>query len=420
MNILITDYHCASNRGDAAILEGELAALSKQFPTAEFTVMTDYPDASDLIHNIESIEQKISSFDFCDFPKNTAILLLLLDAWKPGKKLSIPKIRQIKDRLNIEPYENADIVISTGGQFITDAYFPNKISVLAELYMCKLLNKKVIIYGQTLGPFDKTPYKGLIRRVLNSLDLIITRDELSILYLDQLGVDNPPIHPQADAAFTMPLNTDRKPLQRKIGTEIPTFNKSEGPIISISTRDWSHFNSEKSEKRYWNAIVETADYFIEEYDAKIIFASTCTGLAGYHTDDRISGHRISQMSEYYDTDSIEILSSEYTPQQLVEIFRQVDTHIGTRMHSNILAILAETPVVPIEYQFKTTGLMQMFELEDTVLDIENMSSEQLLNATEEIFNKRDKYTEKIQKHLPDVKKKSSGSAILIQDFLQTH
>jgi len=37
-NILITDYYSASNRGDAAILEGELAVFKERFPDADITV----------------------------------------------------------------------------------------------------------------------------------------------------------------------------------------------------------------------------------------------------------------------------------------------------------------------------------------------------------------------------------------------
>lgn len=420
MDILITDYHCAANRGDAAILEGELEALREEFPEAEFTVMSEYPVTAELMHDVEAVDQKLSPFRYGNLRKNLATSYLLLNEWLPGPSVTLPGVGTVKDRLALEPYYEADIVISTGGQFITDAYFPGKLGVLAEFALCNLLDTPVFVYGQTLGPFDSTPYSGLIRRVLNDVEMIITRDEPSVDYLEGLGVEDPPIYSRADPAFSMSLEHETRPLEHHIGGAVPTFDDTDDLVVSISTRHWPYFETEDGQERYFETIAETADHLVSELDARVVFASTCTGLGGYHTDDRIPAHEILAMMEHGKSEAVELVSGEYTPQQLVSLFGSVDVHIGTRMHSNIFAILGGTAVVPIEYQFKTTGLMERFGLEEYVVDIEGIGSQELIETTERVIEDRESIEAAIEETRPELQEQSKNGAELIAEWVETN
>lgn len=414
--ILITDYHCASNRGDAAILEGELAAIRDQFPNADITVMTDYPDAADLIHGIESLDQSISTFKWSTIRRNVAISCLLLEASMRGQGGWLPGSEWIQSALDTKPYYDADLVISTGGQFITDAYFPAKIAVLAELYLCTQLGIPVAIYGQSIGPFDDLRYDGLVRHVLNQIDLIMTRDDPSVEFLNELGVTETPIYPLADAAWTMPLDNDPKPLQKHFPTDV-SLAESDGPRVSISVRHWHLFSDEGGEKAYFKAVAETASWLIDEYDANVVFASTCTGLAGYHTDDRVAASHVIDHIPTEKRNSVKLVTEELTPQLLVELYGEMDLHIGTRMHSTILAMLAETPAIGIEYQFKTSGLYQMFGLEEYVVNIDHIASSDLKSITKQALENREEVSQRISQELPKVRSKSRRNAELLADLV---
>ena len=102
-DILITDYHCASNRGDAAILEGELEALKNEFSDPNITVLTDYPDAADLIHDVEVHKQAISNFSPTAIKRNLAVSYLILDSAVRSNRLRLPGSNWIIDTLNEEP-----------------------------------------------------------------------------------------------------------------------------------------------------------------------------------------------------------------------------------------------------------------------------------------------------------------------------
>jgi colanic acid/amylovoran biosynthesis protein len=59
------------------------------------------------------------------------------------------------------------------------------------------------------------------------------------------------------------------------------------------------------------------------------------------------------------------------------MYAAADLHLGTRMHSDILAMSAGTPAVAIAYEDKTVGLMEMMDLRDLLLDIESLAAPEL-------------------------------------------
>ena len=417
MNILITDYHCASNRGDAAILEGVLAALRDQFPDSTITVATEHPSAARTINGVDAVQQRMTPFKWNDFKKNAARLFLLGSAPLRRVGLVPPKAKAVDKRLELQPYYDADLVVSTGGMFLTDNYFPSKYAILWELLFAKALGKTVVLYAQTIGPFNNEKLRSRASWVFNRLDLITTRDAESKALLEDLGVNETPVKFTADAAFSMgdePPET--KPIQCSTGNP-PEEPSSSDLTISISVRAWSHIDRTGGQDAYEQVIAQTADWLIEEHDAHVRFVSTCTGWAGYHTDDRIPALSIIGLMQHGVSDRVSVDMHEYTPHDLVDRYRQMDLHIGTRMHSNILAMLAETPVVAIAYEFKTAGLMRQFDLEDYLTNIDTVDTESLTTLVDKALDNRNELSNRIASNLPTQKSRSRNTATLIEEAM---
>lgn len=413
MRILITNYHCASNRGDAAIVEGLISSLQKAFPDPEFTVATEYPDASSIIHGVESIEQRTTPFRVREIKKNAARLYSLFGADLQKRGITPPKFEYVLERMNLKGHLESDLVIGTGGHYITDIYFPGKIGILWELYFAKRLGKPVVLAAQSAGPFEEEKYRELTSRVLNRIDLITTRDKQTKENLESIGVSDTPIHFTADAAFSMEQRDDAGPIEndRYEVSELPSSDLD----ISISAREWPHFDDPDGRENYVDALSRAADRLSSTEGAKIRFISTCTGFDGYHTDDRIIAHEIIRRME--NSAEATVLYGEYTPRELVEIYGKMDVHIGTRMHSNILAIMGGTPVVPIQYQFKTEGLARQFNIERYLIDINDISYEKLLENTREVISNRAQIEERIGDSLPEIKRRSKRNAELVYELM---
>lgn len=414
MNILITDYHCASNRGDAAILEGVYQSIEEVYPDADITVMTENPRAAQLVHGIDAEPHVLADFRWGLSKKNAARAYLSLTSPLLDQGIVPLGFDYIKKRGNVQPYLDADLVISTGGQFLTDIYFPGKVGVLWEHYFLSQLNTPVVIYAQTLGPFERQPYRRMTKTVLNKAALIITRDQKSKQIVEDLGVSTP-VHFTADAAFSMESQTDREtPLDVLDASDtLPDENEF---TVSISVREWSHTTGNMSVDDYAQTFADIGDWLVEEKNVNVVFASTCTGLAGYHKDDRLMAGQVVDLMEYGNRDEVQILAGEYTPQDLVEVYRQMDLHIGMRMHSNILSMMAETPIVAVQYQFKTKGLMEQFNLLDYMIDINDVNKTSLQRVIDTALSNRPSITRTIQSTLPNIKSESKRTAQLIRNL----
>lgn len=412
MKILITDYHSASNRGDSAILEGVIWSLNKYFQDADFIVMTEYPDAAEIINGVKATRQPMTNFTWRNWKMGLGMGYLLIGAWFYKHGITLPKFRHPR----IQPYLDADLVISKGGSFLSDYYAPSILGRFWSLYFAKVLEKPVFVYAQSIGPLNRAFYRWIARYVLNRVDLITLRDSESENILASIGVTKPPIYVTCDSAFAMPF-TDLKPMQVMRYEDIDLDNTS-SLKVSISVRRWNRYTTTDGHKKYVEAVAALADWLIMENNAQILFASTCTGFAGYHNDDRVIAHEVADHMKHRKEKNPAILYGEYTPQELSTIYGAMDLHVGTRMHSNILAMLAGTPVVAIQYEFKTTGLMKFFSLEDYLIDINHITPGTLIGKVNDALIHREQLRVQISNKLPEIKAKSEQSAKLIFDYIK--
>lgn len=415
MHILITDYHCASNRGDAAILEGIIHSLGDYLPDPEFTVLTGYPESAEIINQVNSVKQKMVPFRWVDIKKNIASLYLLIGAFFYKRGIDLPGMKMLIKRLSLETYLDADLIVSTGGGFLNDFYTPGNLGRFWGLYFAKVLGKPVAIYAQSIGPLNKPFYRWIARYVLNKVDLITLRDRESKEVLDLLGVIKPPIYVVTDAAFNIDLHNEKTLQSKRLESNLIDSNNR--LKVSVSVRKWAYYERENGHEEYINAMAKLIDWLILEQKAQVIFASTCTGFAGYPNDDRVIAHEVISHMGHAVKRNPAILYGEYTPQELSHFYGMMDLHIGTRMHSNILAMLSGTPVVAIQYEFKTKGLMELFALEDYILNINDITEDSLICLVKKALEQKSYIKDQINNNLPGIKKESRKPAKLIKEII---
>lgn len=410
MKVLITDFHNASNRGDAAIIEGMTNALRLEFEDVEIKILTESPESLEKINLEKSVKNKLQSYSFrrIEYVVSLNVLIFLFKYVSKNILIENRLIKKIINMLNLNDYINSDLIVSVGGAHLSSFYHRPTIGRLKGLQFAKLLGKPVYIYAQSIGPFHTSKLKKISNKILNKLDLIILRDNISYKILQDLGVDSKKILVTADAAFAMDLKRDKTISNNKLES-IDNFFDNNRKKISISIRRWSHAGEYEE---FIKNIAKIVDKMIEKFDVDIVFASTCTGFAGYHTDDRIAA--IDTLKLIKNKSNVQILMGEYTPKELYSFYKKMDLHIGTRMHSNILAMLSSTPIVPIQYEFKTKGLMEFFEI-DNIIEIDNIDANKAFNIIEKAWNEREKLSIKIEKKMPEMKLKSFKSAKLIKN-----
>ena len=136
---------------------------------------------------------KKSSYPFLLAPKIKNVFLFLICllmyrvfGYKPGFNH--------KSRIFLHNLLNSDIVISSPGGFLQDYnIFSSLIPNVFLLCSAKVLRKPVIIYAQSLGPFRNKILRSFVQLILNRVEAIILREEISKYFLNEANINTPKI-----------------------------------------------------------------------------------------------------------------------------------------------------------------------------------------------------------------------------------
>lgn len=396
-HILVINAYSWYNKGDYAILLSELACLRKAFPNAQISVLLISTKGK-----LDSIKQtKARLIGFLDqvfdisqvspsaksFAKLLALILRIL-LFAVIFRLSPNYAERICQNSIVHAYLSADIVLSTGGTIFTESqrstsFYIHSLQVVAAI----LFRKRVMIFGQSIGPIQKRLNVLLMRAILNRVHVIALREAISKEWLDRLGVRNGKINVTSDPAFLLTRQKSNR-AERILAHENITHDR--GPFIGLCPRYWSFPNAPARErlqmlKNYVESLVDTVDKICRDRDATFVLIPMCTSP---RDDDRqiirVIHERVKEKGQ------VSILTGDYDPLELINIFEQFDLVLGSRMHSNILALIAGTPTVCIACEHKTLGLIRSLGMRDEVIPIDSITSQALIRLTENSLRNRKK------------------------------
>ena len=153
MTKIVITNHRSMNKGNAALLNSRIKALKKYIPDAEFAVFTYHPKI-DYKPEMEYMERV--KIRFYEVPCKVSLSPRRMLKTFSILKLLFCNITELVKRLDkgIQKYDEADVIISTGGDVLTEDYgsvsFFNNV---ANLLLGILLKKPVIVYAESIGPF---------------------------------------------------------------------------------------------------------------------------------------------------------------------------------------------------------------------------------------------------------------------------
>ena len=117
--------------------------------------------------------------------------------------------------------KQADLVVATGAQYMSDACRDDALCVLDRLEAASRLGIPTAMVGQGVGPFEDTDLRRRARAVYPLVDLIFVRDRLAgVPLLESLGVDRKRIHLTGDDAIELAHRERRARLGSAIGVSL--------------------------------------------------------------------------------------------------------------------------------------------------------------------------------------------------------
>ncbi|RCV64843.1 colanic acid/amylovoran biosynthesis protein [Methanophagales archaeon] len=331
------------------------------------------------------------------------------------KGIDLKWIINSKEHEITEAYYQADCIIGCGGGYINDNYKPAILGRLFNLWFGKFLGKPVMIYAQSLGPFNTRFYRFLSRCVFDRIDLIITRDVISKNILEDIGVTKTQIYANADAAIL--LEPARGNKTEEILDDLG-LNKKDKPIIGITVRKWTFGfeNSAEVNERFMRKIAKFADYQVESNKFSVVFFSTPISKGNYYATDMDTVDEIVSMMKY--KEKVKSIINNYSPEELKRICGQMDIVIGTRMHSLILSSTMGVPVIGIAYEFKIRDYLESIGQEKYLCEFDNVTFEVLRDIVDNIWENKDEIKREIAINVKKLEEKALKNADLCAKLIR--
>lgn len=413
MKILLTHAYSKHNKGDAAIVSVMLTNLKEIFPQAEFVVASmewegDKTFEGALVINSLFYLAIYKNQFFVNRIVNSIYYLTISTLWALVYRLFFIRLDFLLISSlyqNIQAYNSADLILPVGGGYLqSQKTFYAQIANIFKLHAITLgllLKKPTVLFSQSIGPYSNNFHADMTKAVLNHTQGVFVREERSYRYLRNMGVKDTILKKTVDVVFDFTVNKGSSEIQQKLLSQGLDLSK---PIVGISVRDWLEKNKQDF---FENQMAAFIDYLQLNYEFQVIFIPETTA-AYYKDDDRVTARRIYHKLKV--NDNVFLFEEEFSHHQIKRIYDLCSYVVGARMHSNIFALISSKPTIAIQYEYKTIGIMEGMGLEKWVINIEEVTTEKLIQLFYQLILNSEDYKKLLMETIPKY------SARVKQDF----
>lgn len=426
--VMIAESIPVFNRGEEAIMRGMIESF-KKLEEVSIVYETEFANEDSVAYasSVTIIGVPFSGSGLGKFIRHlqrginlisTAIIHLLLPkgiAWKITPR-------------RFRPYLESDLILIGH-----DNLYINDIRILADtgiIFFTRLMKKKLVSYGSTIGPFKKGALStAACRLLLDKFDLITLREAESQRYLKKIGVNRPRIEVTADLAFLMKPESSPKVesfLQATITERGGDLKKRNNLLVGVSiSKILTRYalmdkpNIINRESAFIEVLVEALNRLLDRADLQIIFVNHVFGaFAGHVHDDRILHQSI--IRRLTCTEKVVSTDDHFSSPELKAIIGSLDLLIASRTHTMIAAVSQYVPVVPLTHRhhFKTLGIIgEMVGLEDSMVHLEEISADSLVSVVDKTLNAREEIRQGLKDKIPSVVKRSQRNGQLIKELI---
>lgn len=401
MRILITNVYSYKNKGDAAIVLALVQEIQRTFNNPEIIIQT-----ADSQHDTDKYGTPVTESLLWTLLSRVRTRSLLVRLWVPcagiltlicyclcfrlfGKGPKFILTDELKQF--VTQNLNSDLVIACGGGYLRTPNSSLRETILLTVtclnfLIAKFLSKPVYLYSQSVGPVNGRLQTRILRTSLNRVDLVEPREDISLEYLRKLNV-RAKIIKTADPALLLDNNG-------KFPSELAHL-KSNRLHVGLTVRKW--FDDPKDFARYLMAVAQTIDYLVEEHNAEVLYIPQVIAET-FGDDDRIVARQV--WARVKNKKYFTVIEADLHPFEIIGLCGKMDIFVGTRMHSNIFALISHVPVVAIEYEHKTKGIMRGLGLENLTIDIRQVTFALLKRKINLLIKNHNHYKKLITNNLP--------------------
>lgn len=371
MKVLVVGHHTLANRGCEAIVRSTVSILNERFNEVEILIpslvmekdLEMWPDAARW--GVRFIPEYMP---------------MVKHAWKRLQK--VPYVKRTKP---IWPFplpkwvssliDSADIVLSAiGDVYSLDYEFPSLLMGITEAAFRR--GKRVVLWGVSVGPFEKEPsLVPIMKKHLSSMSFIGARESLTFDYLTSELAVSCPVYLIADPAFLLePEEVDLQAFWPRCGEE---------GVIGINISPYVDRPAAATGQP--RSLLEEIATFIEgicgSTDMGILLIPHVIPWHGRSSDN--DGFMIDKLSDMVSFlgDRVKSMPGGLNAPQTKHVISKCRFFIGARTHSTIAAMSTCVPTISLSYSVKSRGInLDTFGHTRWMIPAEEISSQRLFAA----------------------------------------
>lgn len=396
MNILILNTCSTLNRGDAAIVLGQIRLLQETCPGVGIALTSKTPALDRAFYDPLGVEV---------LPPLTPALSTYRGSSRKLSEAASALLAVGDKRRLIRAVRHSDLVLSCGG-----GYFYSYRSLLpgttfwqnvVHVYLATALHKPVLFLPQSFGPFRSTLAWRSVRHLLErgTVLRVFAREGISFRFLRQM-LREPMAARTAlcpDMAFYLPAD-DVSPARRHEAPEPAQ------PTMIVNLREWAFPGSRNpASKRedYMQTMVALAHHFSRRYQGQVVVVPQALGPDPAE-DDRGICREFCQRVRSLSKTAQEVHYREPEISSLDEylaLLSRARILVGTRLHSCILALLSGVPALSIGYQHKSQGTLDLLGLGHLNLNIDDLPADRLLDLLDSTMDRHREVRQEIRQRV---------------------
>ncbi len=390
MKIIILGGHLSSvNRGVNALTMGTIKCIRRKYENATITLLINGKSAEFNCRDIsvENIRTRLLYL--------TYFLSVVYRLYPFLRKILMEKVRVFKI------FKNSIIIDLSAGDSFTDLYGIRRVITYSLNKLIPInLGNKVVIFPQTIGPFDTLIGKYFAKRVLCEVNEIAVREPVSRERVFEILKRDNKIFDAVDMAFLM---EPQKPIQ--------SINFPQSFIgINISGLLYNKKSSYKLFRKnidYENLIIEVILMLLHKTEVPIVLIPhTYCWDNPILPDDLVAARKVHHRVCINNSERVHILDGNFSAEELKYVIGKSEFFIGSRMHSCIAALSMRVPTVSISYSYKFSGIMTTLNQENNVCDPKVHDNKEILSKILHGYKNRKNIRKYLEKIIPLVESKA--------------
>lgn len=449
------------DKGSVAYFKCAMEIISKYFPNTELISTVQFPEEMAEKFKIKSVSKlrhsnRVFSLwsvinSSLDFLLASSMRFLMNASGRPGF-ISL-KNPLLKRRKKLCAYIEADIVIHLGLDHYSDnGGFITVFEHSKEIIIASLMNKPIVLFAQSPGPFKGKLSSWLARKAMSSADLIIVREDVSLQILNEAEI-NDKIKITADPAFLLSPSSAAQVdsiLKNEIGsTHIAGINGTVGLVVSgyntlslspnkswmfhlinglystvlftlpdilvdkylrISKTIFDYFTYTESTSCS-SEIVNLIDFLVENLDVNVLLIPHARGGSMIKDVEVLEGY---QRAVKY-KEKVNVIRGDYSPNEIKGIISRCDLLISTKMHACIAAISQGIPTIAIAWSHKYRGIMRSVGQEEYVVS-NSIETQEIMQKVKKAWELRKNIRRELLEKVMYIKSQALLTGKLIADI----